>query len=142
MDELPSLRQCAGVAPSLGVIIRQSGSHCTAGGGAVGRAQNSVAARAPKSCATTDRELRVMAHAVQRTRRRVGIASCARRVLDAAERPVGREPLTHGAPERGVQLRSSGPVEGSTSGAGERIVTCASVRECHMRDAPDQTVSP
>src|SRR4051794_27233257 len=38
------------------------------------------------------------------TRVRLG----ARRVLDALERPIGGEPLTHGAPQRGVQLSVGG----------------------------------
>ena len=34
---------------------------------------------------------------------------CARRVLDVGKRPVGHEPLTHGAPKGGVQLRMAHP---------------------------------
>src|SRR5260221_9719511 len=40
----------------------------------------------------------------------------ARRVLDVAERPVGREPLTHFAPERGVQLSVALPYPGENTG--------------------------
>src|SRR2546423_360971 len=40
----------------------------------------------------------------------------ARRVLDAAERPVGSEPLTHGTPERGVELRVARAYPGECTG--------------------------
>src|SRR5205823_4300417 len=49
----------------------------------------------------------------------------ARRVLDAAERPVGGEPFTHGAPERGVQLPVARAYPGERTGVvvavGQRI---------------------
>src|SRR5438067_13649415 len=49
----------------------------------------------------------------------------ARGVLDAAERPVGREPLAHGAPERGVQLGVARPYPGGRKGVvvafGQRV---------------------
>jgi translation initiation factor IF-1 len=33
----------------------------------------------------------------------------ARRVVDCRERPVGRQPLRDGPPERGIELRMCGP---------------------------------
>src|SRR6266540_433911 len=49
----------------------------------------------------------------------------ARRVLDAAERPVGSEPLTHGTPERGIELRVARPYPGECTGVvvavGQRV---------------------
>src|SRR5438067_13008351 len=55
----------------------------------------------------------------------------ARGVLDAAERPVGREPLAHGAPERGVELRVARPYPG------ERMGLVVAVGQRVDVDAPD-----
>src|SRR5689334_14824833 len=50
------------------------------------------------------------------TRNRAAPLGALRRVLDAAERPVGGEPFTHGAPERGVQLPMARPHPGERTG--------------------------
>src|SRR5919109_599134 len=48
-----------------------------------------------------------------------------RRVLDASERPVGSEPLTHGTPERDVELRVARSYPGECTGVvvavGQRV---------------------